>query len=359
MKCARCNHDSTYPQRSGRVCPGCGKPFAFEPREGDPLPDMAWKSAIDQVSSNGTVRFTRSNLHHAIARRMKPTDYTFFGYLFTGVALLLVVAAGIKSSLGFLVPAVGLLLWGVLILTGRRKGLSLEAVTFDRLYQRWVAVHGAPARLIEPRASASAPAPAVAQELESYSFDRAVICDRPETVDLLLGNDFHFENNCAVLTADGYPKHAFSIVRKMLRKNPRLEVFVLHDATVEGCVLAHRLKTDPEWFGGTGVRVYDVALRPAQAEKQPALVWNTSNHVDPHPALTEPEREWLSKHWMAVAVLTPEQVIKRLFRAINRMPEMADAAGAGGGGSGGSGGDAVILWTTDAHASDGGGDSFG
>ena len=33
----------------------------------------------------------------------------------------------------------------------------------------------------------------LAHELGHYSFDRVVVCDDPETVDLLLGNDFHFE----------------------------------------------------------------------------------------------------------------------------------------------------------------------
>ncbi len=71
MMCARCGHDSTYPQRSGGVCPGCRKHFAFEPRTGDPVADMGWKSAIEWVSSHGTVRFTEDHLHHAIARRVK------------------------------------------------------------------------------------------------------------------------------------------------------------------------------------------------------------------------------------------------------------------------------------------------
>ena len=46
-------------------------------------------------------------------------------------------------------------------------------------------------------------------DIADYSFDRAVICDRARTADLLIANNFHFENNCAVLSVDGYPPHAF------------------------------------------------------------------------------------------------------------------------------------------------------
>jgi hypothetical protein len=63
---------------------------------------------------------------------------------------------------------------------------------------------------------------------------------------------------------------------------------------------------------------------------------------------------------MEVAAIRPEQLIKRLFRAMHAMPQLADTAGFSTSGDGGSsGGDTVILWTTDASTSDGGGDSFG
>jgi hypothetical protein len=355
MKCARCDHDSTYPQRTARICPGCKKQFAFEPRAGDPLSDMAWKSAIDWCSSGGTVRFTRSNLHHAIARRMAAKRAPVGSVLLIVAAIVLFIVAISKAVLGVAILAGGALLLGIWGLEAhKRRGLTLERGEFDRMLRQWIDAHGSPAKLIAPVVTTAPPARAVAEELEHYSFDRAVVCDVPDTVDLLLGNDFHFENNCAVITADGYPGHAFATVRKMLSQNPRLEVFVLHDATVEGCVLARHLRTSSDWFAGSAVRVYDVALRPAQAAKQPKLLWHDARHVGQDPALTDDERAWLARHSMSVAALSPEQTIKRLFRAINRMPELAALGGATS-----STDDTVILWTTDAHASDGGGDSFG
>jgi hypothetical protein len=234
--------------------------------------------------------------------------------------------------------------------------LSMTRGEFDTLFARWCAAHGKPKDLIAPRAASRPLTPEMKRELANYSFDRAVICDRPETVDVLLGNDFHFENNCAVLTAGGYPDHAAPLIRTMLAQNPRLEVFVLHDATVEGCVLAHELRHSPDWFGGKDVRVFDVALRPAQAKAHTALHWNLPREVGSHPAITPDEAGWLAEHTMRLAAFSPEQIIKRLFRAMQHLAELADSAGADSGS--GTTSD-VILWNTDATASDGGADSFG
>ena len=108
-------------------------------------------------------------------------------------------------------------------------------------------------------------------------------------MDLLLANNFHFENNCAVLSVDGYPRQAFETVRRMLRRNPRLEVFVLHDITPEGCRLAHRLAKDPEWFKGMGIRIVDVGLRPVHATPFQNLFEKSEQEV-PQVAVSPPTK---------------------------------------------------------------------
>ena len=345
MKCTRCGHDSTYPQRTARLCPECKKPFAFEPRDGDPVSDMAWKNAIEAVSSGGTVRFVAANLHHEVARRQPRST----GGVVATMATAIGTAFGIASfGLGALpIGVVGTALVGYVAWKARR-GLRLSRRDFDALLVRWTATHGAPAGLVVPARSQPQRSAELDSELEAYSFDRAVICDRADMVDLLLANDFHFENNCAVLSSDGHPRHAFAIVRKMLRSNPRLEVFVLHDATPSGCTLAHYLRHDPDWFGGTPVRVFDVALRPPQGKRMMRSAWRAETQTDAHPALSPADRSWLGSWRVELPALRPEQLIKRLFRSMQLLPTAAAA----------SDGD-VITFTTDASASDGGGDSFG
>jgi hypothetical protein len=375
MKCIRCDHDSKYKDRSNRKCPNCGGLFAFEPRAGDPLTDMAFKRSIERVSSEGRVRWGVEHLYYEVCRRKRIQPGAPIGLAIGAGALALgstILGGAVKP--GFLlglVPA-GLMAWGAYYLYSSSPFVRMDSSTFRRLYDQWVAAHGAPAGVIGRK-----PQPAQAREVESdiadYSFDRAVICDRARTVDLLLANNFHFENNCAVLSVDGYPAGPFETVRKMLKRNPRLQVYTLHDATLKGCNLAQRLVTDPAWFAGQA-RVIDVGLRPSHGPRfRGLLLESKAPRVPADEAITAWEAEWLAKHELEVAAIRPEQVLKRLFRTINMPIDAAAFAGAavlylparterppvgdGGGGDGG-GGDGGGFGA-DAKDADGPADSFG
>ena len=108
--------------------------------------------------------------------------------------------------------------------------------------------------------------------------------------------------------------------------------------------------------------------------------------VGTEPGLSAWEAAWLAKHRLELAVISPEQVVKRLFRAINQPPterpnadnviliprleplpqessvsrdstELADIGGdVGGGVGGGAGGGGLAAEAGDA---DGASDAFG
>lgn len=361
MKCIRCAKDSKYSERSGRRCPRCGGAFAFEPKDGDPFTDQAFRNAIDRVSSDGSVQFTKRNLYYEVDRlRRRP------GWL---VSIALMFFAGIAFGVGITEGgAVGMVIGGVALLFALAKipwassrHVKLEWSAFEAHLTAWEHAHGTPLGLFKPKTTkelrAGPPSAALRAELAQYSFDRAVITDTNETADVLLANNFHFENNCAVLSVHGHPAHAFATVREMLRNNPRIEVYVLHDCTPEGCTLALRLREDEAWFKGVG-QVFDVALRPAQARKMKASWKRGSGFVDEHPALSHNERRFLAAHSVELAAIRPEQLVKALFRAMTILPGMAGSDGWGSSGDGGGSTD-VVVWDADATTSDGGGDSFG
>jgi hypothetical protein len=214
----------------------------------------------------------------------------------------------------------------MIVIVGVFEGLARRPVfatlhrsRFERLYARWEAEHGPPPGVIKRRPAAES-TPEVEADVSDYSFDRAVICDRARTVDLLLANNFHFENNCAILSVDGYPQGPFETVRAMLKRNPRLAVYALHDATPAGCRLARTLAQDPAWFAGQ-TAVIDVGLRPMQADAiQGPFLPGREGDVGTEPGLSAWEATWLAKHRLELAVISPEQVVKRLFRAINQPP---------------------------------------
>ena len=381
MICIRCGNDSKYRDRTGGVCPSCRGRFAFEPKTGSPITDVGFKNAIEAVSANGKVRWGVEHLYYEVCRRVARSRLRL-----AAISRVILVApvffavAGMSydnfGAVGFVYgaaagAAVGLAHWFFTRSGPRSMTAALDLYRFNTLWRSWLDAHGKPEGVIT-RKEKPTPKRASEPDVADYSFDRVVICDRARTVDLLLANNFHFENNCAVLTATGYPPGPFDTVRRMLRRNPRLQVFVLHDATFTGCGLAHRLANDPEWFAGLA-RVTDVGMRPVHAAIFPGLWIAPTDVVSGTPGISAAEQEWLSKHAFELAAIRPEQVIKRLFRAMSASPDGGDSGSGsdGGGGDGGSGassgerdGGAEVVHDTDSFSnsasdSDGGGDSFG
>jgi hypothetical protein len=367
MKCIRCGHDSAYKDRPNRTCPRCNGRFAFEPRQGAKLTDQAFQNAVERVSSGGKVRWGAEHLYYEIARRLRPrvwlrTRNSQIGWAVVAAAgLFITYEMGLLFLLAYLAASGGLAVHQIGL--AHLTTIQLEEAQFREMLAVWIQVHGKPAGLIERPTPAVArrPARALEHEMVDYSFDRAVICDRARTVDLLLANNFHFENNCAVLTLDGYPPGPFETVRTMLKRNPKLRVFALHDATVEGCTLAHRLADDPAWFAGQ-VPVTDVGLRPGHAGPFRGL-WLPAQapHVPLDGGIKPSEAEWLGTYTLELAAIRPDQVLKRLFRAMNRKPEDDDGDGLHG--TEDDERSSVIedqeSFSADASTDDGGADSFG
>lgn len=319
MKCLRCSHDSKYSERAGGRCPRCKGQFAFEPRTGDLLTDRAFAAAIDAVSAKDSLFFNPAHLYYEVCRRVARRNN--FGNSFLALSILLTMG-GIFLSLvteSHLWPfALPVLAAGIFfrVRPVRFATVRMPRERFDKLLAKWTRAHGPPAKMITRPEMAPLP-PELAADIGEFSFDRAVICDRAGTVDLLLANNFHFENNCAVLAADGYPKPVFSLVKKMLGQNPRLEVYALHDATPAGCRLAFELANSADWFQPT-VTIVDVGLRPNQAAALRGLWLAAAERVPAGAAIRESEATWLSSYRLELAAVRPEQVLKRMYRAITR-----------------------------------------
>jgi hypothetical protein len=372
MKCIRCQHDSKYKERSGGVCPNCGGKFAFEPHLQDPLTDGAFHAAIEAVSSNGQMRWGVEHLYYEACRRhnhkraLTPI-VAAVAVLFQSFIAAMIVGVGLHRP-KFVPPLILAIIGGTalvyFLVRKSQKRVGITPDKFKSLWDRWKTAHGTPRGVIV-RQPPPAKARAAEPDLADYSFDRAVICDRARSVDVLLANNFHFENNCAVLSVDGYPRGPFNTVLAMLRRNPKLEVFVLHDVTPAGCTLARRLAEDPDWFQGHA-RVVDVGLKARHA-KPFAGLWQ--------PAVADRERllatlpaddaRWLTQYSLELAAIRPEQLLKRLFRSINQATDPAgskstqkrDETGTDGDVGFSDGADDSLA--VDAGDSDGGADSFG
>jgi hypothetical protein len=295
MACIHCGHRSRRKERLTGRCPKCGHAMAFNPAS-DPLKvtDALFQSAVRSVSDDGRVRFTRRQLHYELDRKRRPRRR-----ILGRAATWLNGPARERAPAGLLSP-----------------GIYFE-LQFLPLLKRWTAAHGEPPGLLPPPA-ADAPAREVPPDVAAFSFDRAVVTDRAETADVLVANRFHFEHGCAVLSADGYPFGIAETVKTMLRRNPRLTVFAVHDASLEGCALPALLR-GPEWFPDPGVRVVDVGLRPETARRLGfPSVYGRPGRLGPEAlaGISAADWAWLEAGNQAeLAVLRPTALMRLLQRA--------------------------------------------
>lgn len=166
----------------------------------------------------------------------------------------------------------------------------------------------------------------ISSDITAYSFDRAVICDNSAIAQMLIANNFHFENNCAVLSITGYPQSIFSTVMEMLKRNPDLKVYALHDASPHGVSLVHQLRTNSQWFADSNVIIYDLGLLPKQILSTRGLFIQSSNESaqearqllpEVRASLSTDEQKWLDEgKFVELESFTPQRIIQVLNQGI-------------------------------------------
>jgi hypothetical protein len=249
----------------------------------------------------------------------------------------LILSAGIITSLvnnSFSIFVVSVLLGMLSIYLGTRptkpqaetsQSFLFPQNQFQEWLNRWKQVNGQiPKMLPSPREESSSAL--VSPEVSAYSFDRLVVCDSAAIAQLLIANNFHFENNCAVLSITGYPQSIFSTVMDMLRRNPELKVYALHDATPRGMSLVHRLRSSSSWFENSDVAIIDLGLLPRQLFSSRKVFVQSSDEsaqaAKQLPAavreqLSTEELEWLeSGKFVELESFTPQKLMQVVTQGI-------------------------------------------
>ena len=352
MKCIYCGTDSKKRERADGRCPRCRHRFAFEPTaDTHGVTDPQFKGAIDRVSGEGRVLFTERALWYEFNRRWMKPGFWRSPYGWLPVAGAAPAALGALDVLqlavlpfGIIGVAAGLAAGAVLSLRANRRSAPppspprIPFPTFQTAYlAKWRAVHGdVPGLLPMREAQRTAPPREVPGDVAAFSFDRAVVTDRWETAAMLVANRFHFEHNCAVLSHDGYPDGIAETVKTMLRRNPDLTVFALHDASPAGCVLPLLLR-EPGWFPDASVRIVDVGLRPGMVRqlRMPTIDVRGAEQPPRIGELLPPEDvAWLAAgHVAELAALRPAQVLRATYRAITITTAAGTSSDSGGSGS--------------------------
>lgn len=332
MRCIRCGAE-VRPRRRRDHCPACKRPFAINPAR-DPfgMTDAEFRDAIRRVSGIGRHCFSARQLWAEINRgRPLPVKggmgcLTAGGLIVGGVGGTALAAAGGIDGLVALViglkAALFLSLIGHLLTPDRRDKRLARTVSYDVFLTghlaRWQSVHGPIARLVPE------PGPGVPADAADVSCDRVVVTQHAVTAAMLVANGFDRVHGCAVLSLDGYPYGTAEAARETLRRNPRLTVFALHDASAEGLQLPFTLR-EPAWFPDrttlvvdAGVRsaTYDYCLRagvPLPVLDGPPVTLPA--HV--RQALTPEEVKWFEAGYRAeLDPLRPRVIMQLLLRAI-------------------------------------------
>jgi len=362
MKCIKCGMYNNLRDRriNSYRCKKCQHRFVFESTtiSGVKITDAMFAKAIADISVNDTLFFTSQQLCYFFGKRFKQTIPRVFYTTSTQVIVdqppngivsvvfgWLIIAAGLifsvllNSLFLFLVSSI----WGMnLIDSGHPKVRKIHQqhahqssnkaqtyrIDFNKCQyciNQWTAINPI-AKMLPPPRDTNKNA-TVSPDVSAYSFDRLVVCDRPEIAHFLIANNFHFENNCAVLSVTGYPQSIFDTIMQMLRRNPDLKVYALHDCTPRGIGLVNQLRTSPNWFPDNSVIIIDIGLLPWQiiAAGDSMLVLNSSEYardaVQLPPEIRQnlfaEELEWLEAgNFVELESFSPQRMIQILNRGI-------------------------------------------
>lgn len=345
MKCIHCGTINSFRNRTNNLgfCKKCGHQFAFEPDlvSGYQITDSFFTTVMTSISTSESLFFTHRQFFYYLREKLI-RNIAFserFGFiskiyvsLFIGVFVGFIPSAIISGifddNVTFFYDS--LISSSVIVATFRflkpdseRSSGSINLQQFQELIDRWQQVNGKIEKLL-PTPNDTENAIAFDPEISTYSFDAVIVCDRPEITQFLIANNFHFENNCAVLSIGGYPQSIFTTVMQMLRRNSELKVYALHDASPNGISLVHTLRTNPNWFSDNNIQIFDFGLLPRQIMKNRRISKGYSKEyielsqqlpAEVRQSLTAPELEWLDKgYYLELEYFTPE----RLLRAVNR-----------------------------------------
>ena len=354
MKCVQCNVDNNLNDRfanQGR-CKNCKHPFAFEPTKMDNIrfTDAFFAKALADISANDTLYFTPKQLLYLLEQRL--------GHVASGPGpgcyfyLIAIVGCSVLISIGQ--PLIAALSTSLAIFLGNQLDLwwskrrtmqpkilineiTLTDTMVDTWLQQWQRFNPPPARLLPPPSATASLAPAAADDVKAYSFDRVLVCDSVAIAQLLIANNIHFEHNCAVFSITGYPQAIFASTMAMLRRNPDLQVIALHDCSPSGVALIKQLRTSPDWFLDSNQVIFDLGLLPRQiaaargqayvqiSEKSARMGLFMTQKV--RQLLTATELEWLKAgYFVDLQSFTPQKLMQIVSQGIAKIQNLGEAA---------------------------------
>ncbi len=361
MKCPHCLSELRYRERTGRMCSHCRSPFALEPREnGLSLSDLRLRGIAERLSGKGTYRYTARQLAHAVVFQVSKRRSQFTSLLSRKLMNLVVpffIVIFIMSCIGFVISmsemfliyslqmfliflfVVLVILIPIYSLFFRKNPLDIKRfeqvlAQFEVHYiEPWEHIHGLlPGRVAEKEIVA------LRQFHIPLSRVRAVVASFSEDVlDCLRVNGLVEQLGLALLNPRQLTDFDRDVIN-LLRNRPRLPIFLIHDASLFGSLMATILRK--EWELTPQHQIIDLGLHPRHGQRlrlpwrklQPSRAllqlfeWQAS--VPNGLKLTKAEQKWLRKGYeTSVLFIPPARLIKVVTKAVERAaPKRATVA---------------------------------
>jgi len=140
-----------------------------------------------------------------------------------------------------------------------RELFLANEVQIDEWLERWQTANGVLEKLLPTPAQNAFPA-----TIDSPAIACAIICQSDEIAQFLIANNVNSDNDCTILSINGYPQNIFDTAMEILRHNADVKIYALHDATPAGIDLANQLRTNPNWFANQDIKIFDLGIFPHQ-----------------------------------------------------------------------------------------------
>ncbi len=263
MKCPACLNQ--HKKSAGPRC-RCGYPFVFTDPSAQKMSDFRFLAIIDGATGDGTYYVTARQLYFEYCRRLGskgPLTPAITAVSALGVATGLWLSGydTIAVFCGFF-AVVGLVICLYRLFSPPMKFLDFERVidryreggTRERLSQvlEKPTLHNPPPDWQEP-------------DIYRYGVERVLLVQHDILVDLFVLNGLHAEQRTLIISETGYPEYIQPRVTEVLKDNPKIPVFMLHDATDRGIGMKRRLRK-LSWLPASEKRI-DLGIQPKDVRK--------------------------------------------------------------------------------------------
>ncbi len=355
MKCPHCLAELRYRERTGRRCFYCQKTFALEPRENVLcLSDLRLRGIAERLSGKGTYRYTARQLAYTVILQASKIMLQYTSLLsrrWTNVVVLFIIlatfamlcASVVIESVIFLALSLISLFVAFVILNLIHYSFfwiyysffrnPLDIKRFEQVLAQfevhyiepWESIHGSlPGRVAEKEIVA------LRQFHMPLSRVRAVVASFSEDVlDCLRANGLVEQLGLALLNPRQLTDFDRDVIN-LLRNRPRLPIFLIHDASLFGSLMATILRK--EWELTPQHRIIDLGLHPRHVQRlrlpwrklQPSRAWlqlfEWQASVPNGLKLTKAEQKWLRKGYeTSVLFIPPARLIKVVTKAVERV----------------------------------------